>query len=133
MLYVRFKDAMSDRLGPRLMEWEHSCFLMIFGLLLMQPVTSMWTIPNEDAWGAVIFALGLVRIASLIVNGIRRRETSWARAISAIVSSAVFMLIGVGYFTSGGSFAAAALFPIVALFELANYARAMRDVGSATA
>src|SRR5690554_1647436 len=61
MLYVRFKSALSDRLGPRLLEWEHACFLTIFGLLLMQPATSMWTIPNEDAWGMVIAAMGLIR------------------------------------------------------------------------
>lgn len=132
MLWVRLQTEVKERLGPRLMEWEHAFFLMLFGFILMQPGTSMWSVKNEDTWGLVIFLLGFIRLGSLVVNGLRRRVTSWLRAGSAIVSSMVFVLIGIGYVYSGGSGAAAAFFPVIALFELFNYARAMRDVGSAS-
>ena len=130
MLWVRLKSEINDRLGPRLMEWEHALFLMLFGLILAQPRISFGSVPHEDIWGAVIFTIGLIRLLSLIVNGLRRRVTSWVRAIASISSSMVFVLIGIGYVYAGGWGAAAAFFPVIALFELFNYSRAMRDVGS---
>jgi hypothetical protein len=132
MLWVRLHTEVKERLGPRLLEWEHALILMLFGLILAQPRVSMGSIPNEDTWGTVIFSLGLLRLLSLVVNGLRRKMTSWLRAFCSISSSMVFVLIGLGYVISGNWGVAAAFFPIVAVFELFNYSRAMRDVGSAS-
>lgn len=129
MLWLRLKSSVVERLGPRLLEWEHSIILMAFGGLLMQPHVVLQSVPNEDLWGAAIFLLGLIRLISLIVNGLRQRVTASLRAISAIGSSMIFILIGIGYVYSGSWGIAAAFFPVIATFELFNYARAMRDVG----
>jgi hypothetical protein len=123
MLLVRFRS----HIGPRLMEWEHSCFLLLFGLFMMQPGPLLGSVPNEDMWGTGIFCMGVVRLASLIINGLRQRVTAPLRAISAIGSSMIFMLIAIGYVYSGRWGLAAAVFPVIAMFELFNYARAMRD------
>lgn len=129
MLYVRLKAEIAERLGPRLMEWEHTLVLILFGLMMAQP-WPLLGIPHEDGWGAAIFTLGVVRFAGLVVNGLLRRVTSWLRAASAIASSAIFALIWCGYLWSGNANTAAAVFlPVIAIFELFNYARAMRDVG----
>jgi hypothetical protein len=129
MIWVRLKSGVIERLGPRLLEWEHAVFLMLVGFLMLQPGSVLGTMANEELWGGVIFILGLVRFISLVINGIRQRVTASLRAIGAIGSSTIFLLIGIGYLYSGKWGVAAAFFPVVATFELFNYARAMRDVG----
>lgn len=129
MLYVRFKAGIAERLGPRLMEWEHAVLLVGFGLVLLEPEVLLPGVPGENAIGSLIFMLGSARLIGLIINGLLKRTTSWLRALSAIASSFLFVLIWIGYLYAGRWGAAVVFLPVVALFELFNYARAMRDVG----
>lgn len=128
-LWIRLRSQVVERLGPRLMEWEHAIFLMLVGLLMAQSGALLGSLPNEDGFGWFLFALGLMRLVSLIVNGLKQQVTASLRAISAILSSALFILVGIGYVYSGRWGLVLAFFPVIAAFELFNYARAMRDVG----
>lgn len=129
-LFVRLKDHFQERLHERLTEWEHSVLLILFGAVLAQPLELLPQLPDENGWGISILVLGLVRFGSLVVNGIRRRITSWLRALSAAIGFFVFALISAIFFYAGSLDGPAVLFPVVAVFEIFNYGRAMRDAGN---
>lgn len=133
-LWIRLRHVNSGATkgNPRLMEWEHAVLLMVFGVVLAQPTNALWRLEHEDLWGSIIFVVGLARFGSLLVNGYMQRTTSSIRAASAILSSMIFVIIGLGYIWSGRLDWEAALFPIIGLFEIFNYGRAMRDVGRAS-
>lgn len=131
MIWVRLiKAHVQERLHERLTEWEHSIVLMVFGAVLTQPQVLIAQLPHENAWGVAIFVLGLVRFGSLVVNGMRRTVTSWLRAFSAVIGCIVFGLISLAFVYAHSLDGAAALFPVVAVFEIFNYGRAMRDAGN---
>lgn len=130
MLWVRIKTQVKDHLDDRIMEWEHTFFIMAVGLVLIQPRPELGNLENEAFWALALIVIGTARLVSLVVNGMRRKVTSWLRALSAIVSSMMFILISLGYIFSGRIGVVAAFCVIAALFEWANYGRAMRDAGA---
>lgn len=130
IFFVRLREHVKERLHERLTEWEHSVLLIIFGSVLAQPLSLVPHLPHENGWGIAILALGLIRFGSLVVNGYRRRVTSWLRALSAVIGFFVFALISATFFFAGAMDGPAVLFPVVALFEIFNYGRAMRDAGN---
>lgn len=130
IFFVRLREHVKERLHERLTEWEHSLLLITFGWVLAQPMVLIHHLPHENAWGVAILLLGLVRFCSLVVNGMRRRITSWLRALAAVVGFFVFALISATFFYAGSLNGAAVLFPVVAVFEIFNYGRAMRDAGN---
>jgi hypothetical protein len=135
MLFVRIKDLrehLGSRMHERLMEWEHACFLIAAGLVLSLPRVDLLRVPNEEGWALALLAIGTLRVGGLIVNGLRQKVTSWLRAFCSIVSSMMFVFLTLGYVWSGRIGVVAALCLITALFEWANYGRALRDVGRAS-
>lgn len=131
--HVFAADVPYHSLKPsRLMEWEHATFLLVFGIVLTQPGKILWLVEYEEPLGMLIMGLGMARLAGLIVNGYRQRVTAWMRALSSIVSSVIFVMVGVAYLWAGRIGLESAIFPVIGLFELFNYSRAMRDVGRAT-
>lgn len=131
MLWVRFiKSHVGERLHERLNEWEHSVALMVFGSVLAAPQIMLPQLPHENGWGIAIFVLGTVRFGSLVINGMRRKITTWLRALSAAVGCLVFGLISLAFVSAHALDGAAALFPVIAIFEIFNYGRAMRDAGN---
>lgn len=131
-LVLRLDDyPLAGQRPPRLMEWEHAVLLVVFGFVLLMPGRTLTSLSNEGAWGGILLLIGVARLLGLIVNGYRQRVTAWVRAVSAIGSSLLFMLIGIGYLWHGGFGVEAAFFPVIAVFELFNYSRAMHDVGRA--
>jgi len=131
-LWVRLREEVRDRLGPRLNEWEHAFILMVAGAVLSAPLVVLDNVQRQDLWGLTFMILGTIRLISLIINGIRRRVTSWLRALSAVVSSGAFLFISIGYVYAGKIGIVAPIFLILALFEWFNFGRAMRDVGRAS-
>jgi hypothetical protein len=127
MIWVRIRAHLTERMHERLTEWEHSIVLMVWGVLLYLPPFHT-ALHNESWWGVVFFVVGVLRFASLVVNGIRRTITSWLRAVCAVVGCILFVTISAGY-GYAGSFGLAGLFLVVAMFELFNFGRSMRDVG----
>ena len=110
-LFIRLKDHFRERLHERLTEWEHSVLLISFGTVLAQPLVLLPQLPHENPWGIAILLLGLVTHGSLVVNGMRRRITSWLRAVSAVVGFFVFALISAIFYYAGAIDSAAVLFP----------------------
>lgn len=149
MLWVGLRNHLQEGFNARLTEWEHAIILTLWGWILLQPhdvfasspsyVTFLnfgvsWGIQiHENVWGCGFLTLGVVRLGALVVNGARKKVTPWMRAIGAALGGAAFIGLSIGFLLSGSWGTAMAVYPVLALFELFNYARATRDVGKSNA
>lgn len=129
MIWLRIRAHLVERMHERLTEWQHSILLMTWGIFLFLPPAHTALI-GERYWGIAFFLVGVVRFASLVVNGMRRTITSWTRAMGAVLGFVLFLTIGVGY-GYAGRYGLCSLFLVVATFEVFNFGRSMRDAGRA--
>lgn len=132
-LYVRIKH----RFGPRQMEWFMAAITTLWGAVLLLP-TETFAAPAwqffarlwpEEAWGVLMFLLGIARLAGLFVNGARADVTPWIRVGSAAGGVLLWLLISYGFALTGVVSTWLAVYPVFALAEFINIYRAMHDAG----
>jgi hypothetical protein len=134
-LYVRIKH----RFGPRQMEWFMAVITTLWGAVLLLPndtfAGSSWQffarLWPEQAWGVLMFLLGIARLGGLFVNGARPDVTPWIRVVSAGGGVLLWLLICYGFALTGVISTWLAVYPVFALAELVNIYRAMHDAGEA--
>lgn len=133
-LYIRLKH----RFGPRLTEWIIAVQTALLGATLLQPPATFdgpdWmffrAVITEESMGWLMLALGLLRLAGLIVNGARKNVTPWIRVVSASIGFLIFVGISSGFAFAGAILTWAAIYPVViAGTELINIYRAAHDAG----
>lgn len=134
-LWVRI----THRFGPRQMEWFMAAITAAWGFVLILPAETFsgpqWIIFGalwpEGAWGGLFLALGLARIAGLIVNGSRKQVTPWIRVVAAFCGLLIWAGITAGFALTGVISTWLAIYPAFAVAELVNIYRAAHDAGEA--
>ena len=132
-LWIRIRH----RFGPRMTEWVVAVQMSLWGLVLLLPADTFdgeaWllfrSVMSENAWGALMLFFGLLRLGGLVVNGARKNVTPWIRIISAAFGFFVFVGISCCFALSGVVSTWIAIYPTIALVEIANMFRAAHDVG----
>ncbi len=133
-LWIRIQH----RFGPRMMEWFMAGHMLLFGLVLLMPTNTF----NQPAWasfrdifrseeilGWVMFGVGILRIAGLIINGARKNVTPQIRQFSAAVGCIIWAGITFGFYSSNVVSTWLAIYPLFAIGELVNIHRAAHDEG----
>lgn len=131
------------RFGPRMTEWMLAAITALWGAVLLLPADTfdgpaysfMRAIffGREDLLGAIMLALGMIRIGGLIVNGARREVTPWIRMVSAAIGFLIFVGISTGFALSGSVSTWLAVYPVFAVIEAVNVFRASHDAGESHA
>lgn len=133
-LWVRLRH----RFGPRRTEWMLAVITALWGAVLLLPAETFdgavysyfrALFGGEGRLGGLMLCLGLLRLGGLIVNGARRRTTSWIRAVSAGFGFMIFVGISTSFALSGVISTWLAVYPVFALFELVNLHQATHDAG----
>lgn len=132
-VWIRIKH----RFGPRMTEWLVALQTALWGLVLLLPAETFaspaWnmfsSIMSEESWGVLMLFLGLVRLGGLVVNGARKNITPWIRIVSAGFGFLIFVGISFSFTLSGVISTWIAIYPTIALVELANIYRAAHDAG----
>lgn len=132
-IYVRLQH----RFGPRILEWFIASVTLAWGAVLLLPSPTFagpaWAVLAallpEEAWGVLIFGLGLTRLGGLFVNGALPRVTPWIRMVAAGVGFLLWVGICFGFALTGIVSTWIAVYPSFAVAELVNIYRASHDAG----
>jgi hypothetical protein len=126
------------RFGPRLTEWVVAVQATLWGVVLLLPAdtftSSSWSFfvehnITEGKLGTLMLFFGMLRLAGLVINGALRKVTPVIRVASASVGFFVWTGISYSFAQSGVISTWIAIYPVIAVVELVNIARAARDVG----
>ena len=135
-VWIRIKH----RFGPRMMEWFMAFHTAAWGYivysvpeLFSQPAwTGFSAVFRSSHWlGAIMMALGIVRVIGLIINGARKDVTPHIRQVSAGVGCMIWVGVTYCYASSGVISTWLAIYPLFAIGELVNINRAAHDQGEA--
>lgn len=131
-VYVRVKA----RFGTRVAEWMLACVALMWGLCLLLPgvydgptFAYVRHLAPGPLLGGVMAFFGAFRLVGLFVNGARQDVTPWIRVAGAAVGFLAFTLISFSFALTGLIGVWMAIYPIFALFEVVNIARAAHDAG----
>ncbi|SON54307.1 hypothetical protein HDIA_0766 [Hartmannibacter diazotrophicus] len=119
----------------RMIEWEHSVSLFLFGLMIyIRPeiISESETCPNfmriwgnPIGWAVLCMSVGGLRFMVLIVNGLFRRSPH-LRAVCSLVSGFVLLQIILGFVSSGYISTAFAIYPTHFFFECVIFVMTIR-------
>lgn len=133
-LWVRI----SERFGPRMLEWFLSGHMILFGYVLLLPAETFnqpafWSfrelVPSENSLGKFMLFVGVLRVVGLIINGSMQNVTPRIRQFSAGVGCLIWSGICYGFASSDVVSTWLAIYPLFAVGELVNIHRAARDQG----
>lgn len=120
----------------RLSEWHCSLSTMVFGVVLLLPVSmydtggAVWngfkTWISEPNLGMSMFLLGIARVTILGVNGFWR-PTYYLRAVGSAVSMAVWLTVSLGFLSGGYIGTWAAVYPVFVIVSAVNVFQALED------
>lgn len=119
----------------RLSEWQCSFATLLFGIVLLAPASTYgtgagWTgfeiWISEPTLGTLMFGFGLFRVAILGINGFWR-PTYYLRAVGACLSMGVWLMICMGFASSGYVGTWLAVYPVLAVAACINTFRALDD------
>lgn len=121
--------------GPRWSEWLGAMSAILAGMGLLHPYDAFANNASFDlfswapdwAWGMLLLTVGLLRLAGLIVNGRRKKATSWIRYVSAFVCFMIFFGFSIGLAGSGVMTTWPGAWPVFAINEFVNMLRASSD------
>lgn len=128
--------TLGEHFGPRRAEWVAAAQSMVWGFVLLGPSDTFSSSPafalfrqyiSEDVFGWLMMTVGIVRMISLVINGRRKKTTSWMRFAAAFVGCGIFMFISLAFAASGVWSTWLAAWPFVALNEFFNIDAAVRD------
>lgn len=145
MIFIRLRDGVAMHFNARLSEW-----LMLFptagmwAALHIQPemfavspsFTHVASWASENTWAAIIFVCGVSRAAALIINGTfdEFRYSPHLRCGAAAICALLWSQFSLGFFyaywSHGGALVNFMAFTSLTIFELANFYRSSRDVGT---
>ena len=133
MIVTRFPQFF----GIRFPEWIGSLQAILVGVGLLHPYEGfannpkafhlLASVADENIWGIVILLVGVARFASLVVNGHRKKITTWSRVAAAVISCGIWTAFSVGLFATGVVSTWWGAWPIAALVEFVNIYRATHD------
>lgn len=133
-LWIRIQH----RFQTRMTEWLLAVVTGLWGVVLLLPGETFRQpafagfeaiFGNETFLGAVMVALGILRLVGLIINGARQNVTPHIRVVSAGIGCLIFVGICYCYMLSGIVSTWLAIYPPFAVCELTNVFRAAHDVG----
>lgn len=120
--------------GPRWSEWVGTMASIGAGVGLLHPYPAFdspsfanFTWAPEWLWGMSLLVVGLIRATGLIINGRRKRTTSWMRYWSAFFSFMIFFGFSIGLAGSGVMSTWPGAWPVFAVNEFVNMLRAAQD------
>lgn len=136
MILVRFARTFRER-AP---EWVLAFIQSGWGATLLLPGDTfdrpffrpLAAIASEGAWGAAVFAAGIIRLAALYING-SRRETPFVRQMCSLVGMLIWAMLTMGAMTA--EWRSPAVFNYLGLFalEAIMFSYAGRDAGRSLA
>lgn len=123
-----------ERMPLRAMEWLLSCMILTIGMvMLLDPI--LFYRANMDGftrimpsyfWSMLAVTVGGGRVAALVVNGHRRMVTAPARAIGALLGTALFAGFASALSISGAVLGTA-VFCVLIVGDFYNTIRSGRD------
>ena len=126
--------AIRARFSGRILEWYVAAQLLLWGLILLAPFDT-FTATNlfagfevsENALGAAMLLMGLIRIGALIVNGAVPNVTPFFRIGGAFLGCGVWFYISMNLAASGHISTWIAAWPMACIAEFINLYRASQD------
>lgn len=128
----------AERFGPRMSEWICATIMFLWGGVLLLPAATFdidtfqyfaAIFGSENRLGTLMLLIGFMRLSGLIVNGARQQVTPAIRTISALVAFWVWLGITTCFALSGVVSTWLAIYPVLAITEIANMYRASVDAG----
>ena len=121
--------------GPRWSEWLGAMAAIGSGIGLLHPFPAfrdnsafdLFQWAPEWLWGMALLAIGLLRLTGLIINGRRKKATSWIRYLSAFICFMIFFGFSAGLLMSGVVSTWPGAWPVFAVNEFVNMMRASQD------
>jgi hypothetical protein len=124
----------------RLIEWFFGLVFLAIAFVLFLPDKTMSTplfhfhlsLMSEYAWALMFFAVGGLRIAALIINGMAPRGSPTIRCTMAGVSAVVFATLAAAFAGIGPlGWWAASVYAVSTAFEFITIYRSIQDVSHA--
>ncbi len=121
----------------RILEWEHGLIMLAIGLVLMLPDPTMvgplfeplLDIMPEKAWAALMFVMGVIRCAALVVNGLAPTGSPLARMAVSLMAAPIWALASYTFLLAAPvGLWAASVYVVLAGFELKIMWSAARDL-----
>jgi hypothetical protein len=121
----------------RLAEWAFACILLLWGGNLLLPTdvfdgpaspyfTAIRLLVTENQLGTLCLVGGAVRLMVLALNG-GWRPLYYLRAVTAFVSSVLWLSLSLGFLGSGMVGGWVAIYPVLFVFDSVNMFRAVGD------
>lgn len=138
MVILRLARGVGSHFRLRVGEWLCGAMLFTWGALVYAPAPTfensavfdvMAQMASEATWGSAVMTVGTLRLTALIINGTfgAFRYAAHARALTAMLGCFVWLQISLGFWESGVSTTALAIYPFLLLFEIFNTASAWSD------
>lgn len=116
-------------------EWVAAVQCLLYGVVLLAPINTfdaaiyaaLRVLMDEMVWGTLLLVIGAVRLASLIINGSRRKITPWMRLAGSVAGCGIFTMISLCYASTGIIGPWVAAWPVLAVVELMNLSDTARD------
>lgn len=140
-LPTRLYLGIAHHFPARRSEWVLSGMLVAWGLILIQPgetfdgnpawaQMSLWM--SEDAWGQFAVAVGVFRLAALLVNGTFSgtwygRFSPHVRSAASFMSCFLWFQISFGLWASDAATTGLAVYPGLLILDAMNIIAASRD------
>lgn len=125
--------------APRHYDWSAAAYILACGIVFLLPGETFNNSPayaslaqygTEAVWGALCSAVGLLRIAALLVNGRAPRGSPLLRAATALIGAATWTMVGAGFIAfslHSGVWSLGCSFLILGMFDLGATIRAAVD------
>lgn len=145
-IVARIRGGVVDHFPARVSEWIVACILVSWGYILLKPSNIFATSPAfsemakmapEWVWGTAAIAIGLSRLAALVINGTFPRTWygKWSPKVRGLMSAlSMFILVSIslGIAKNGADTTALAVYPWLAALDFWNVFRAFKDAGHMT-
>lgn len=148
MIVVRVAKGITEHFPARASEWGFAVLLIWLGDLFLRSPGMFESSPNYDGlarlasneavWGVVSIAVGLVRLAALVVNGTFAnswygRWSPYVRGICAFLSFGVWFPLFVGFYGAEKTVIVLGFVGCVLAIDAYNIRRVWTDAGRAHA
>lgn len=135
MIFLRIQQHYRERLT----EWQNALIMTGWGALIAVPFPTFATSASYGAFtgidettlGLVVFALGILRLTGLVVNGARQRVTPWMRLAGAGAGFFLFFGLSIGFTFAGNYNTGSWVYGILAVIEAVNVFAASKDTSIA--
>lgn len=143
MIILRIYRGIHDHFPARRSEWVLAGILVAWGLILLPPSPAfeeslvwaqMAVMASERTWAVTAIAIGLFRLAALIVNG--TFSSTWygrwsphVRSLASFLSCFLWLQISFGLWAGSATTTGLAVYPGLLVLDLMNVVAAASDAG----